>query len=303
MQRIIYIILGVLSLLFGSIVLFKLLSANKCNEFNFSVPSSAMTEQKISFADSTDDAKSWLWDFGDGSYGSTLQNPTHSYTKAGKYIVKLTINGKCDDFKDINVEPKPMTALELAHIQGPSEAKVGQGVKFTEITEGATAYEWLFSESGKVDSREKSPTYAFKSVGYKTITVYVTSPKGRTTGTLTVNVKDKDVAIVAPSNPAPVDNTPKYTTQEKKDIFLNNFTTFVTTTDDATRQKSMEKFRQFICGADAPVYKNGKDAVGIILFCKDLQNKNKYCKVKSMTIDWNDGADCLKAVHLDYKEK
>jgi PKD repeat protein len=36
----------------------------------------------------------WHWDFGDGST-SNLQNPSHLYTKAGKYIVKLIVS---DDF-------------------------------------------------------------------------------------------------------------------------------------------------------------------------------------------------------------
>ncbi len=33
---------------------------------------------------------SWLWDFGDGST-STLQNPSHTYTTAGLFDVKLTV--------------------------------------------------------------------------------------------------------------------------------------------------------------------------------------------------------------------
>jgi hypothetical protein len=304
MQRIVFIILATISFLFGSIVIYKLATQSKCNSFKYNVPSSATADEKVFFVDSTTEATSWLWDFGDGTENSTLQNPSHYYKKAGKYIVKLVINGKCEDFKDITIEPKPMTDLELAHIQGPTEAFIGQAIKFTEITENATAYEWLFGESGKVDAREKSPTYIFKTTGYKTIAVYVTSPKGRTSGTLTINVKEKDVAVSVPvANNAPADNSPKYTTQEKKNLFTNGFTAFITSTDDATRQKALEKFKPFICGADAPVYKNGKEAVGIILFCKDLQNKNKYCKVKSMNIDWNEGSDCLKAVHLEYKEK
>lgn len=304
MQRIIFFILIGLSVLFGSIIIYKTLSRTKCKEFKFIVPNSAIADQKVLFIDSTEGASSWVWDFGDGTETSMSQNPSHSYSKAGKYIVKLIINGKCDDYRDITIEPKPISDIELAHIQGPSEANIGQTVKFIELTAEATTYEWLFSESGKVDSREKSPSYAFTSKGYKTVTVYVTTPKGRLSGTLTVNVKDKDAPIAPVIIAAPaVDNTPKLSTQEKKNLFTNGFTAFITSNDDATRQKAMDKFKPFICGPDAPVYKNGKEAVGIMIFCTDLQNKNKVCKVKAMSIDWNEGSDCLKAVHLDYKEK
>jgi hypothetical protein len=34
--------------------------------------------------------QTFLWDFGDGIY-STLENPSHTYTKIGKYTVTLTV--------------------------------------------------------------------------------------------------------------------------------------------------------------------------------------------------------------------
>jgi PKD repeat protein len=48
------------------------------------------TPLTVQFTDeSSNNPTSWLWDFGDGST-STLQNPTHTYTNAGKYTVSLT---------------------------------------------------------------------------------------------------------------------------------------------------------------------------------------------------------------------
>jgi len=34
----------------------------------------------------------WLWDFGDGSAGSTEQNPTHTYAAPGEYVACLTVS-------------------------------------------------------------------------------------------------------------------------------------------------------------------------------------------------------------------
>lgn len=46
---------------------------------------------KVQFTDkSTGTPKSWKWNFGDGTT-STLQNPTHTYSKAGTYTVTLTV--------------------------------------------------------------------------------------------------------------------------------------------------------------------------------------------------------------------
>lgn len=45
--------------------------------------------QNIVFQDQSTAAVSWLWNFGDSSTGSTLENPTHIYTTGGVYNVCL----------------------------------------------------------------------------------------------------------------------------------------------------------------------------------------------------------------------
>ena len=52
-----------------------------------------MENREVAFQDrSTGKISSWKWDFGDGT-NSTEQNPHHTYTKAGRYIVTLNIEG------------------------------------------------------------------------------------------------------------------------------------------------------------------------------------------------------------------
>jgi PKD repeat protein len=51
------------------------------------------TPINVVFTDTTTgDIASWMWDFGDGST-STAQHPTHTYTAAGTYTVRLTVAG------------------------------------------------------------------------------------------------------------------------------------------------------------------------------------------------------------------
>ncbi|MCB0271298.1 MAG: PKD domain-containing protein, partial [Calditrichaeota bacterium] len=53
---------------------------------------------------------SWNWDFGDGN-GSTLQHPSHTYTDANTYIVRLTVTDEDGDSSStvrfITVQPNP----------------------------------------------------------------------------------------------------------------------------------------------------------------------------------------------------
>lgn len=59
------------------------------------------------FSDSTLNATTWIWDFGDGN-SSTQQNPSHKYSAQGLYNVKLTVidNRSCSNTltKQIRVE-------------------------------------------------------------------------------------------------------------------------------------------------------------------------------------------------------
>jgi alpha-tubulin suppressor-like RCC1 family protein len=72
---------------------FNLGLCGSCFEANFSyTPTNPQINQSITFKDeSIGSPTSWAWDFGDGTT-STLQNPIKTYTKAGDYVVKLTIS-------------------------------------------------------------------------------------------------------------------------------------------------------------------------------------------------------------------
>ncbi|BDZ67493.1 PQQ-binding-like beta-propeller repeat protein [Methanobacterium ferruginis] len=54
-------------------------------KFNYTIDSNPLVVQ---FNDTSNNATSWSWDFGDGTT-STLQNPIHIYAKSGQYLVTL----------------------------------------------------------------------------------------------------------------------------------------------------------------------------------------------------------------------
>ncbi len=66
------------------------------------VPSfkSIVSGKKVTLKDTTSGAKpvKWNWNFGDGSR-STVQNPTHTYKKAGTYTVSLTVYSTDNSYK------------------------------------------------------------------------------------------------------------------------------------------------------------------------------------------------------------
>ncbi len=76
----------------------------------------APTGLSLSFAATADPTvNSWLWDFGDGGT-STLQNPTHTYSSGGSYLVCLHVENACA-FSDT------CTNVTLVGIQGAQHTK------------------------------------------------------------------------------------------------------------------------------------------------------------------------------------
>ena len=59
-------------------------------EANFTYIPDAENSLTIEFTNTSANAVSYSWDFGDSSPIVTTANPTHTYEKAGEYTVKLT---------------------------------------------------------------------------------------------------------------------------------------------------------------------------------------------------------------------
>ena len=79
-------------------------TANSVANFNAN-PTRGYAPLSVQFNDSSENATSVNWDFGDGNT-STERNPTHTYSSAGNYIVVLTVinaNGMNSTFAAITV--------------------------------------------------------------------------------------------------------------------------------------------------------------------------------------------------------
>jgi len=104
----------------------------------------------------------WLWDFGDGTPGSTLQNPVHLYQESGTYQVTLTVTnlGGCSNAITLPVEirPAPVAAFTYTSFFCPAgqvqfqDQSMGQGSSITERL-------WIFEPGFSSDL--PNPVYTF----------------------------------------------------------------------------------------------------------------------------------------------
>jgi subtilase family serine protease len=107
----------------------------------------------------------WYWNFGDGTTGSALQDPAHTYTAAGGYKAILTVNDTNGLSNSSSVWITVSTAVVPLSIAITPSASwtVGQAGTFSSTVSGGTtpyAYGWSFGDSGTSTLADPSHTYA-----------------------------------------------------------------------------------------------------------------------------------------------
>src|SRR5213592_2007152 len=133
-----------------------------------------------SFSDQSSDpdgsVTSWQWTFGDGSTGSTAQNPSHTYSAAGTYTVTLTVK----DNQNASSSPVSHTVQVTAPNQPPSAAFTSScptlACSFTDQSSdpdgSVTSWQWTFGD-GSTGSTAQNPSHTYSAAGSYTVTLTV----------------------------------------------------------------------------------------------------------------------------------
>ncbi len=132
----------------------------------------------IEFYNSTSDAQSYVWNFGDNTDTTTEINPTHTFTQGGTYMVTLKAIGYCGKYAEISqpvyVYKNPSVEFSIA----PDTASVGQVIVFTNKTIGGDYYLWDFGD-GETSS-EENPRKKYDKAGIYDVKLVATSADGCT---------------------------------------------------------------------------------------------------------------------------
>jgi PKD repeat protein len=145
-------------------------------------------ELQVVFQDSSsDEALSWLWDFGDGQ-ASTLQAPAHTYAGPGAYEVCLTVEGICGSNQfcesiEVNCTP-PWVNFDWI-----SE---GNTISFFQLADNSvTEWSWDFGDGNTSDT--PNPLHTYDSSGEYNVCLTATDPCGTATFCDTLNIVVTDV--------------------------------------------------------------------------------------------------------------
>jgi PGF-pre-PGF domain-containing protein len=158
-------------------------------------PASGNAPLSVNFTDHSQNADSWNWDFNDG-YISPTPNPTHTFSKAGKYTVNLTVtNENGTDWKalEITVHEAPVEEkiLPVANFNAyPTSGNAPLSVQFTDLSQNAALWSWDFNNDGANDSSEISPNYTYTVPGTYRVNLMVSNANGTAYNTALINVLD-----------------------------------------------------------------------------------------------------------------
>ena len=167
------LIISVISIFFMA---FRYKNREQCKVVDFHYRTSnqndvAFSNEPISYSVAGDNVKEWEWDFGDKTPHDKTSGPftEHTYKQQGHYIVRLTINGRCESVKTISVNNRETEGKKFVmRVQWPTEPLyAGREYYFTDSTDGASTWGWYVDEEPK--RTRQSLTHQFTEPGQHTI--------------------------------------------------------------------------------------------------------------------------------------
>jgi len=133
----------------------------------------------ILFSNTSTEATSYSWDFGDGSTSSS-SSPTHEYLLGNTYTVILTATnqyGSDSHSEEILIQANTSQQLPSASFSMSNNGCTATcSVNFNNNSSNATSYSWNFGDGAS--SSSSSPSHSYSSGGSYTVTLTATNQYG-----------------------------------------------------------------------------------------------------------------------------
>lgn len=171
--------------------------------FSYSVSGNTVTFTDLSTIGSGS-IFSWNWDFGDANT-SNLQNPVHTYSSPGGYVVCLIVSGGsagalCRDTIcfDIVIHDTPSDPCDsVGLVANFSTAVSGNTVTFTDLSTivSGTIFSWSWDFGDAGTSFVQNPTHTYSSTGVYTVCLVVMAYGTNSATTMCSDTICKEIVI------------------------------------------------------------------------------------------------------------
>ncbi|MGE0076239.1 MAG: PKD domain-containing protein [Bacteroidales bacterium] len=158
---------------------------------NFTTDVTSGYQPTVQFTNTSIDATSYSWNFGDGSEASTDENPTHTFYTAGTYTVTLTATDASSNSSEFATEITANTIIPAFTADKTSGYQ--PTIQFTDTTTGATSWSWDFGDGSDLSTLQ-NPSHTYTTAGNYTISLTVSD------GYNTETLQKQDYITVNPFN-------------------------------------------------------------------------------------------------------
>ena len=135
----------------------------------------------VSLNNTTVNANSYQWNFGDNSGTSTQTSPTHTYQTDGTYTITLTATNACGTnqaFQTVTVVTPPTAGFTAAQTSGCAPLTVQFN---NQSSSNAISFQWSFPGGSPATSTLASPAVVYANPGTYPVTLIVGNPVGADT--------------------------------------------------------------------------------------------------------------------------
>lgn len=173
-------------------------------------PTSGNAELLVQFTDqSSGTIVQREWNFGDGATSSDV-SPSHEFTEAGTYTVRLTLLGEGDtsDFHEVDISvTEPLAPPSANFVSDPMEGPAQLDVQFTNQSSGdSITSTWDFGDGQTSNSQDAVINHLYQISGTYTVILTVSGPGGpNSVASQTITVTN---ALVASFTALPATNPP-----------------------------------------------------------------------------------------------
>jgi gliding motility-associated-like protein len=136
---------------------------------------------RFSFTDQSIAPLTWMWNFGDGSPVSAIQNPSHIFPGLGTYVVQLIVtNGGCADTAVLSVrttdENPDFTVNQTTACKEANLQFLAQNINTANIVN----YSWDFGDGGTASVPLPGITHLYQAAGTFSVRLITTDINGCT---------------------------------------------------------------------------------------------------------------------------
>jgi len=145
----------------------------------------AVVDEELQFTNSSSNATSFVWSFGDGN-SSTEASPKKAYATSNLFVVTLSATGSGGtEIFTRNVRILPYNAFTVLD---ETNLTNNVPVQFSNDSKGATSYEWSFGDPANSTSTQEDATFTYAAGGTYTVTLKANGAGGQSVSTKTITV-------------------------------------------------------------------------------------------------------------------